>query len=51
MVEAINDPKHPQHKEYREWLGMKRREKWDLNAFDLEKTNEMLREVWGMNKM
>jgi hypothetical protein len=51
MVEAINDPKHPQHKEYREWLGMKRGEKWDLNVFDLEETNEMLREVWGMNKM
>lgn len=45
MVDAINDPKHPEHKEYREWLGMERGEKWDLNAFDLERTNEVLREV------
>jgi hypothetical protein len=29
---------------------MKQGEKWDLNVFDLEETNEMLREVWGMKK-
>ena len=46
MVEAVNNPKHPEHNEYREWLGMKRGEKWDLNFFDLEETNEVLREVW-----
>lgn len=50
MVDAINNPKHPEHKEYREWLGMKRGEKWDLNHFDLEGTNEVLREVWRMRK-
>ena len=50
MVEAVNNPKHPEHKEYREWLGMKRGEKWDLNAFDLEATNEILREVWKEKK-
>ena len=43
MVEAVNNPKHPEHKDYREWLGMKRGEKWDVNAFDLEGTNEALR--------
>lgn len=46
MVEAVNNPKHPEHNEYREWLGMKRGEKWDLNFFDLEETNEVLREIW-----
>ncbi len=46
MVEAVNNPEHPEHEEYREWLGMEDDEKWDLNAFDLEETNEMLREVW-----
>jgi cytosine/adenosine deaminase-related metal-dependent hydrolase len=29
---------------------MKQGKKWDLNVFDLEETNEMLREVWGMKK-
>lgn len=46
MVEAVNNPEHPEHEEYREWLGMEDDEKWDLNAFDLDETNEMLREVW-----
>ena len=51
MVEAVNNSKHPEHKEYREWLGMERGEKWDLNAFDLEGTNVVLREVRERNKM
>jgi hypothetical protein len=50
MVEAVNNPKHPEHKEYREWLGMKQGEKWDVNFFDLEGTNELLREVWKRKK-
>lgn len=50
MVDAVNDPKHPEYKEYREWLGMKRGEIWDLNTFDLDETNELLREVWAEYK-
>ncbi len=44
MVEAINNPKHPEHKEYCEWMGMKSGEKWDINKFDLEEINEALRD-------
>lgn len=50
MVDIVNNPKHPEYKSYREWLDMKRGEKWDLNHFDLELTNEMLSEVWRMRK-
>ena len=50
MVEAVNNPKHPEHKNYMEWLGLKKGEKWDINYFDLELTNEMLREVWEMRR-
>lgn len=46
MVEAINDPAHPEHSMYMEWLGMEQGDKWDINAFDLEGTNQVLREVW-----
>ncbi|MFZ1235399.1 MAG: plasmid pRiA4b ORF-3 family protein [Prevotella sp.] len=46
LVEAINTPQHPDNKEYREWLGMKRGERWDLNEFYLRDINECLREMW-----
>ncbi len=51
MVEIVNNPKHPEHKSYMEWLGLEKGEKWDVNYFDLELTNEMLREVWEMRRM
>jgi hypothetical protein len=39
MVEALNDPKHPEHKDMRRWLGIKKGDTWDVNDFDLEETN------------
>lgn len=35
LLAVIDDSKHPQYKEMREWLGMRRGEKWDKNDFDL----------------
>lgn len=46
MVDALNDPKHPEHKDFREWLSFKKGEKWDENSFDLKDTQEWLKEVW-----
>ncbi len=40
MVEAINDPKHPEHEDLVEWTGL---EYWDVNEFDLKLHRE---ETW-----
>lgn len=39
MLEAIQDPKHPEHESMLEWLGGE----FDPEAFDLEATNKALR--------
>jgi hypothetical protein len=40
FLESIGNPDHPQHEMYREWIGGE----FDPEAFDLEETNEILRE-------
>lgn len=42
MVAAVNDPKHPEHEEYREWLGLEKHEQLDASVFDQEGINELL---------
>jgi len=39
FLEAIQDPNHPEHEDYMEWIG----EDFGPNAFDLDAINEMLR--------
>ena len=43
LLESLADPKHPEHKDMREWLGLARGQKWDVNAFDIKAVNEELR--------
>ena len=38
FLEAIGDPKHPEHEEFSEWIGGE----FDPEEFDLEVVNEML---------
>lgn len=40
MVAALNNPKHPSHKDMREWIGL---DQWDINEFDLELHREQTR--------
>ena len=42
IVQAVNDPHHEDHKEYREWLGMLPGDTLDPKAFDVEAANEDL---------
>ncbi|MET4095221.1 plasmid pRiA4b ORF-3 family protein [Arthrobacter sp. UYCu712] len=42
IVEAVNDPRHEEHKEYREWLGMKPGDTLDPKAFDPDEVNQEL---------
>ena len=42
MVDAINNPKHPEHKDFMEWLGLEKGTFWDINKFDIDEINEYL---------
>jgi len=50
MLQAASDPKHPEHEDYKEWLG----DKFEPEAFDLEAKDAALREafkrprIWGL---
>lgn len=43
FLEALQDPNHPEHTTYLEWIGGK----WDAEAFDLDETNRRLKFVWA----
>ncbi len=45
MVEAANDPTHPEHREFREWLDLADGEMVDPKAFNQDDVNGLLRAV------
>ncbi len=45
LLEAINNPKHEDYGDMREWLGLEKGETFDPTYFDLEETND---EIAGM---
>lgn len=45
IVQAVNDPHHEDHKEYREWLGMLPGDTLDPKSFDLDEINEDLADI------
>lgn len=40
FLEALGDPNHPEHEEYREWIG---EDEFDPEAFDCEAVNRELK--------
>lgn len=42
LKETLADKKHPEHKEMKEWLGLRPRDNWDAAAFDLEAHRQMI---------
>jgi hypothetical protein len=46
FLEAIKDPKHPEHTENREWYGLKKGEKYDETLISLENINTLLQEFY-----
>ncbi|WP_168709325.1 plasmid pRiA4b ORF-3 family protein [Arthrobacter sp. PAMC25564] len=46
IVQAVNDPRHEEHQEYREWLGLRPGETLDPKAFDVEEVNEDLADLF-----
>lgn len=47
LLNILANKKHPEYKEHMEWLGLEADEKWDPNAFDLEKTRLIIAEVFS----
>lgn len=45
LVEALANPKHPEHKSLREWLGLKKGETFDPAFYDLAAANKELRRL------
>jgi hypothetical protein len=45
LIETLNDPKHPEHKEMKQWLGMGKKDTWDVNAFDIGSVNAALKQM------
>lgn len=40
--DAVNDPKHEQYEDFREWLGIEEDEYWDANYFDIKEQQVFL---------
>lgn len=47
LRDILADPKHPQHKEMRRWLNMKKNETFDPERFDLKQLNLNMQEALG----
>lgn len=45
MLEALKDPDHPEHDEYREWLGMSDDERFDPAYFDLKTAADAVKQI------
>jgi Plasmid pRiA4b ORF-3-like protein len=45
LKNILNDPKNPEHKSMKEWLGLTGTKAWDAEAFDLEKTIRLVLKV------
>lgn len=46
LIEVLSNPKHPEHRETKEWLGLGPKDKWNEEEFDLEATIKKVRKVW-----
>ncbi len=45
LLHILADKKHAEYAEMAEWVGLEENEEWDVNAFDLELAQEMVREI------
>ncbi|GAB4396823.1 MAG: hypothetical protein OHK0053_11840 [Microscillaceae bacterium] len=47
LLAILADPKHKEHKHYREWLGLEKGEEWDPKALDIKQINQALTYYFG----
>jgi len=48
MLDAFQDPEHPSHDEFKQWLGV---DVWDAEAFHLDQVNEGLAKAFAPRQM
>lgn len=46
LKKILADKKHPEHKDYKEWLGLGKGKTWDATEFNIKKTNEELKDIF-----
>jgi hypothetical protein len=49
LRETLADKKHPEHKDMRQWLGLRRGQEWDAEEFVLENHQQTLNKYFGSN--
>ncbi len=49
LKQVLVDKKHPEHKEMRAWLGMKRGEEWDAERFLMDQHQQILNKCFDPN--
>lgn len=47
LKDTLANPKHPEHKEMREWLGLGKKENWDAHEFIIDEVREALKSVFS----
>lgn len=47
FLEVILDPKHPEHQQYREWIGLEPGETYNYLDVDIELTNDLLKQLFA----
>lgn len=45
LQEILSNPKDPEYAEMKEWLGLSKKEKWDADIFDLERTSKRVQRI------
>lgn len=51
LKKILSDPKHPEHEEYRNWLGLDANEQWDVNKFDLNLAHVLLKAYFSIDSL
>jgi hypothetical protein len=49
-VDILADPRHPEHADKLEWLGLDSADEFDPAEFDVSQVDEMLASVYGMRR-
>lgn len=49
LIQILNNPDHPEHKSYRDWMGMEDYENWDASYFNLKEVQEILQRAFTSN--
>jgi hypothetical protein len=45
LIDILSNPKDPEHKEMKSWLGLGKNGQWDANAFDINIANERINSI------